>query len=144
MYEGVLEDGTMVAVKRLEITRKGEKEFYSEIAILGTIHHWNLVQLLGFCSQGSHKILIYEHMPNSSLDRWLFDDSKISFLTWPIRFDIVLGTARGLAYLHQECQYKIIQSGRGCSRKQGIPGLSYHHAFQAGNRSHNGWDNAVI
>jgi hypothetical protein len=108
VYEGVLEDGTMVAVKRLEIARQGEKEFYAEVAILGIIHHWNLVQLLGFCAQGSHKILIYEHMPNGSLDRWLFDESKISFLTWPIRFNIVLGTARGLAYLHQECRYKII------------------------------------
>lgn len=108
VYEGVLKDGTMVAVKRLEIARQGEKEFYSEVAILGVIHHWNLVQLLGFCAEGSHKLLIYEHMPNGSLDRWLFDESKIGFLTWPIRFNIVLGTARGLAYLHQECRYKII------------------------------------
>lgn len=108
VYEGVLEDGTMIAVKKLELARQGAKEFYAEVAILGIIHHWNLVQLLGFCAEESHKILIYEHMPNGSLDRWLFDESKIQFLTWPIRFNIVLGTARGLAYLHQECRYKII------------------------------------
>jgi hypothetical protein len=108
VYEGVLQDGTMIAVKKLEIARQGAKEFYAEVAILGIIHHWNLVRLLGFCAEESQKILVYEHMPNGSLDRWLFDESKISFLTWPIRFNIVLGTARGLAYLHQECRFKII------------------------------------
>eukprot|EP01018_Ginkgo_biloba_P039178 Gb_38844 [translate_table: standard] len=108
VYEGVFADGRKVAVKRLEIARQGEKEFYSEVAILGIIHHWNLVQLLGFCAQGSHKLLIYDHMSNGSLDQWLFNESKKRFLTWPIRFNIILGTARGLTYLHQECRYKII------------------------------------
>eukprot|EP01018_Ginkgo_biloba_P039177 Gb_38843 [translate_table: standard] len=108
VYEGAFADGRKVAVKRLEIARQGEKEFYSEVAILGIIHHWNLVQLLGFCAQGSHKLLIYDHMSNGSLDQWLFNESKKRFLTWPIRFNIILGTARGLTYLHQECRYKII------------------------------------
>ncbi|GLJ26971.1 hypothetical protein SUGI_0528170 [Cryptomeria japonica] len=108
VYDGVLGDSTQVAVKKLEIARQGEKEFYSEVAILGIIHHWNLVQLLGFCSQDNHKILVYEHMANGSLDQWLFNNIKIKSLTWPIRFNIALGTARGLAYLHEQCRYKII------------------------------------
>ena len=73
VYEGVLEDGTIVFVKRLEIARQGEKEFYAEVGILGIVHHWNLVQLLGFCAQGLRMILIYDHMPIGSLDQWLFD-----------------------------------------------------------------------
>ena len=73
VYEGVLEDGMIIFVKKLEIARQGEKEFYAEVGILGIVHHWNLVQLLDFCVQGLRMILIYDHMPIGSLDQWLFD-----------------------------------------------------------------------
>ncbi|XP_002976261.2 EP1-like glycoprotein 3 [Selaginella moellendorffii] len=74
VYEGVLPDGRKVAVKQLESTGQGKKEFYAEVSILGTIHHWNLVKLLGFCSEGLNKLLVYEHMENSSLDKWIYQD----------------------------------------------------------------------
>ncbi|MCO5597691.1 hypothetical protein L7F22_051772 [Adiantum nelumboides] len=106
VYAGVLQDGTNVAVKRLESLRQGRKEFRAEVMIMGGIHHYNLVGLIGFCSQGSHRLLVYEYMANRSLDHWLFT-AKIP-LGWPLRFSIALGAARGLAYLHEECKNTVI------------------------------------
>ncbi|BBM99947.1 protein MpRLK-Pelle_SD-2b1 [Marchantia polymorpha subsp. ruderalis] len=114
VYEGVLVDGTKVAVKRLEGLRQAPKEFRAEVAALGNIHHANLVRLRGFCAEGGHRLLVYEFMAKGSLDKWLFvpkdatDATDAFCLDWNTRFKIALGTARGLAYLHDECSVRII------------------------------------
>lgn len=112
VYEGVIPNGQRVAVKKLESLKQGKKEFRAEVAILGGLHHFNLVRLCGFCAEGPFKLLVYEYMENGSLDRWLFQDPRKENqpppLSWPVRFQIALGTARGLAYLHEECKERII------------------------------------
>lgn len=72
VFEGVLADGTKVAVKRLEGASQGKKEFIAEIKRIGGIHHINLVRLTGFCTKSSQRLLLYEYMPNGSLDRWIY------------------------------------------------------------------------
>ncbi|KAJ7965602.1 Receptor-like protein kinase like protein [Quillaja saponaria] len=107
VYKGVLPDKTVVAVKKItNIGVQGKKDFCNEIAVIGNIHHVNLVKLKGFCAQGRHRLLVYEYMNRGSLDRTLFGSAPV--LEWQERFDIALGTARGLAYLHSGCEQKII------------------------------------
>lgn len=109
VYEGVLPDKTKVAVKKLESVGQGKKEFRAEVAIIGGIHHVHLVQLRGFCAEGVHRLLVYEFMSNSSLDKCLFiEGEERTVLDWNTRYNIALGTARGLAYLHDDCREKII------------------------------------
>ncbi|CAK8535168.1 unnamed protein product [Lathyrus sativus] len=109
VYKGVLPDGTQLAVKKLEGIGQGKKEFRAEVSIIGNIHHLNLVRLKGFCADGTHRLLVYEYMANNSLDKWIFKKNKSEFLLdWDTRFNIALGTAKGLAYLHQECDSKIV------------------------------------
>ncbi|KAJ3703352.1 hypothetical protein LUZ61_007057 [Rhynchospora tenuis] len=82
----------------------GEEEFWAEVNIIGRIYHMNLVKLLGFCSDGTNRLLVSEFIENGSLDRHLFiGDTSKKVLGWTERFKIALGTARGLAYLHEEC-----------------------------------------
>ncbi|XP_078176894.1 S-domain-2 5 [Carex rostrata] len=109
VYLGQLPDGSRIAVKKLEGIGQGKKEFRAEVSIIGSIHHINLVKLRGFCAESTHRLLAYEYMANGSLDRWIFQsrDEKPK-LDWSKRFDIALGTARGLAYLHQDCESKIV------------------------------------
>ncbi|KEH38549.1 putative protein kinase RLK-Pelle-SD-2b family [Medicago truncatula] len=109
VYKGVLPDGSELAVKKLEGIGQGKKEFRAEVSIIGSIHHLNLVKLKGFCADGTHRLLVYEYMANNSLDKWIFKKKKSAFLLdWDTRFNIALGTAKGLAYLHQECDSKIV------------------------------------
>ncbi|XP_061376418.1 G-type lectin S-receptor-like serine/threonine-protein kinase SD2-5 [Gastrolobium bilobum] len=109
VYKGVLPDGTQLAVKKLEGIGQGKKEFRAEVSIIGSIHHNHLVRLKGFCAEGTHRLLAYEYMANGSLDRWIFNKNKGEFLLdWDTRFNIALGTAKGLAYLHQDCDSKIV------------------------------------
>ncbi|KAJ7523327.1 hypothetical protein O6H91_18G047000 [Diphasiastrum complanatum] len=109
VYEGSLNDGTKIAVKKLEGARQGQKEFRAEVVTIGSINHINLVRLRGFCSEGFDYLLVYEYMPNGSLEKWLFGkDESSTILNWQRRLQIALGTARGLAYLHDECRGKII------------------------------------
>ncbi|KAJ1271277.1 hypothetical protein BS78_06G117000 [Paspalum vaginatum] len=109
VYLGSLPDGSRIAVKKLEGIGQGNKEFRSEVTIIGSIHHIHLVKLRGFCVEGAHKLLAYEYMAKGSLDRWIFQSNEDSFwLDWDTRFNIALGTAKGLAYLHQDCESKII------------------------------------
>lgn len=113
VYEGTLPNGTRVAVKMLEkASVQGEKQFRAEVASMGAIRHLNLVRLHGFCSEGSHRLLVYEYMPNGSLDSWLFGKKNVGttekLLDWEQRLNIALGTARALAYLHEECSDHII------------------------------------
>lgn len=110
VYEGVLPgDKTKVAVKQLESIGQGKKEFRAEVGIIGSIHHMHLVQLRGFCAEGPHRLLVYEYMANGSLDKSLFPVvGSTQLLDWKTRYKIALGTARGLAYLHDDCREKII------------------------------------
>nr|CAD1823777.1 unnamed protein product [Ananas comosus var. bracteatus] len=112
VYRGVLEDKRVVAVKKLTDVSQGEEEFWAEVSVIGRINHMNLVRLWGFCSEGRHRLLVYEFIDNESLDKYLFGSSSSSgsgrTLSWNQRFKIALGTARGLAYLHHECLEWII------------------------------------
>lgn len=109
VYLGELEDGTQLAVKKLEGVGQGAKEFKAEVSIIGSIHHVHLVKLKGFCAEGPHRLLVYEYMARGSLDKWIFKNSENSFLlNWETRHNIAIGTAKGLAYLHEECEVRII------------------------------------
>eukprot|EP00250_Pteridium_aquilinum_P015400 c22559_g1_i1 orf=162-2630(-) len=98
-----------VAVKKLHRLDEGDKQFRAEVRTIGTVQHVNLVRLLGFCCEGKHRLLVYELAENGSLDSALFrDDARAAPLSWPIRFNIALGVARGIAYLHESCRECII------------------------------------
>lgn len=105
VYQGVLKDGSRIAVKQLEGIGQGKKEFRAEVSIIGSIHHHHLVKLKGFCAQGKHRLLVYEYMANGSLDRWIFGKF---LMDWDTRYSIAIGTAKGLAYLHEDCDVKIV------------------------------------
>jgi serine/threonine protein kinase len=106
VFKGSLIDSTAIAVKRLDHAYQGEKQFRAEVSSIGITHHINLVRLIGFCCDGSRRLLVYEHMPNRSLDLHLFESRTT--ISWNYRYQIALGVARGLAYLHESCQDCII------------------------------------
>ncbi|KAH7422050.1 hypothetical protein KP509_13G088200 [Ceratopteris richardii] len=110
VYEGALPDGRRVAVKKLELLSHGQKEFLAEIATIGSITHMNIVALYGFCLEKQYRLLVYEYLENGSLDRWIFckEEQDSHMLSWEARFNVALGTARGLAYLHEECPNPIL------------------------------------
>uniref|UniRef100_A0A1J3I947 Cysteine-rich receptor-like protein kinase 37 n=2 Tax=Noccaea caerulescens TaxID=107243 RepID=A0A1J3I947_NOCCA len=109
VYKGILPSGQEIAVKRLtKGSGQGDMEFKNEVLLLTRLQHRNLVKLLGFCNEGDEEILVYELVPNSSLDNFIFDEKKRSLLTWEVRFRIIEGIARGLVYLHEDSQLKII------------------------------------
>ncbi|XP_068644795.1 G-type lectin S-receptor-like serine/threonine-protein kinase At5g24080 [Aristolochia californica] len=111
VYKGSLLDGTLVAVKKLErILPHGEKEFVTEVTTIGSMHHMNLVRLCGFCSERTHRLLVYEFMSNGSLDKWIFPsyNNRGKLLDWKTRFQIAVGTAQGIAYFHEQCRDRII------------------------------------
>ncbi|KAI4993788.1 hypothetical protein ZWY2020_008101 [Hordeum vulgare] len=109
VYKGTLRDGghTAVAVKRLEGSAQGEKQFRAEVRTLGMIQHVSLVRLRGFCAAGRDWLLVYDYMPNGSLASALAGPS-FGLLDWDTRFGIMAGVARGLAYLHEQCQERIV------------------------------------
>ncbi|KAJ1292801.1 hypothetical protein BS78_01G017900 [Paspalum vaginatum] len=108
VYRGVLANRTVVAVKQLEGIEQGEKQFRMEVATISSTHHLNLVRLIGFCSEGRHRLLVYEFMKNGSLDAFLFGDAPGGKMPWPTRFAVAVGTARGITYLHEECRDCIV------------------------------------
>ncbi|RDX87624.1 G-type lectin S-receptor-like serine/threonine-protein kinase, partial [Mucuna pruriens] len=105
VFKGTLGDSSVVAVKKLESISQGEKQFRKEMSTIGTVQHVNLVRLRGFCSEGAKRLLVYDYMSNGSLDLHLFQNKN---LDWKTRYQIALGTARGLAYLHEKCRDCII------------------------------------
>ncbi|CAJ2638924.1 unnamed protein product [Trifolium pratense] len=109
VYKGILADGQEIAVKRLSKTSgQGIEEFKNEVKLMATLQHRNLVKLLGCSIQQDEKMLIYEFMPNRSLDYFIFDTMRSKLLDWTKRLEIIDGIARGLLYLHQDSTLRII------------------------------------
>ncbi|PIN09759.1 Serine/threonine protein kinase [Handroanthus impetiginosus] len=109
VYKGVLQDGREIAVKRLFFNNKYRAaDFYNEVNIISSIEHKNLVRLLGCSCSGPESLLVYEFLPNKSLDCFIFDPSKGKALNWEKRFEIIIGTAEGLVYLHENTKTRII------------------------------------
>nr|CAH67715.1 H0512B01.10 [Oryza sativa] len=108
VYKGQLQDecGTNIAVKKIEkLQQEAQKEFLVEVQTIGQTFHRNLVRLLGFCNEGTEKLLVYEFMSNGSLNTFLFNDTHPH---WSLRVQVALGVSRGLLYLHEECNKQII------------------------------------
>ncbi|XP_059590856.1 putative receptor protein kinase ZmPK1 [Vitis vinifera] len=99
VYKGVLLDRRVAAIKRLKEANQGEAEFLAEVSTIGRLNHMNLIETWGYCIEGKHRLLVYEYMEHGSLAQKLSSNT----LDWEKRFQIALGTARGLAYLHEEC-----------------------------------------
>ncbi|ESW10806.1 hypothetical protein PHAVU_009G239500 [Phaseolus vulgaris] len=108
VYKGIFSNGTIVAVKVLRgnSDKKIEEQFMAEVGTIGRIHHFNLVRLYGFCFEEKLIALVYEYMSNGSLDRYLFHEKKT--IGYEKLHEIAVGTARSIAYLHEECQHRII------------------------------------
>ncbi|BBN00640.1 hypothetical protein MPTK1_2g00800 [Marchantia polymorpha subsp. ruderalis] len=138
VYKGILPDGSVMAIKRLQVTPHSDKQFKSEMETLGRLKHRNLVPLLGYCIAGQERLLVYKHMPNGTLqdhlrgssyrgpvteqfsksgdaEKGLTDNGSVSLeklpekkLDWETRLKIAIGAARGLAWLHHSCNPRVI------------------------------------
>ncbi|XP_047152000.1 G-type lectin S-receptor-like serine/threonine-protein kinase At1g34300 [Vigna umbellata] len=108
VYKGNLRDGTTVAVKvlRANSDKRIKEQFMAEVGTIGKVHHFNLVKLYGFCFEKDLIALVYEYMRNGSLDKYLFHENKT--LGYEKLHEIAVGTARGIAYLHEDCEHRIV------------------------------------
>ncbi|KAL0921856.1 hypothetical protein M5K25_008970 [Dendrobium thyrsiflorum] len=108
VYKGVLPNGNEVAVKQLKAgSGQGEREFQAEVEIISRVHHRHLVSLVGYCIAGSQRLLVYDFVPNKTLEFHLHGKNQPT-MNWPTRMKIALGSAKGLAYLHEDCHPRII------------------------------------
>ncbi|XP_057440644.1 rust resistance kinase Lr10-like [Lotus japonicus] len=108
VYKGKLRSGPLVAIKMLSKPKANGQDFMSEVTTIGRIHHANVVQLIGFCVEESKRALVYEFMPNGSLDKYISSKQDGISLTYNQMYTISLGVARGIAYLHQGCDMQIL------------------------------------
>ncbi|XP_031273953.1 PR5-like receptor kinase [Pistacia vera] len=110
VYKGMLPDGPLVAVKVLKESKGNGEEFMNEVANISRTSHVNIVTLLGFCCERNKRALIYEFMPNGSLDKFIYDqESSMNLkMAWKTKFQIAVGIARGLEYLHRGCSIRIV------------------------------------
>ncbi|PIN15354.1 Serine/threonine protein kinase [Handroanthus impetiginosus] len=110
VYKGRLINGTPVAVKKLlNNLGQAEKEFRVEVEAIGHVRHKNLVRLLGYCIEGTHRMLVYEYVNNGNLEQWLHGAMRQhGYLTWEARMKVLLGTAKALAYLHEAIEPKVV------------------------------------
>ncbi|XP_059633859.1 putative receptor protein kinase ZmPK1 [Cornus florida] len=99
VYKGILSDSRVAAIKRLNEANQGEEDFLAELSTIGRLNHMNLTEMWGYCAERKHRLLVYEYMENGSLA----ENLQSNTLDWEKRFNIAVGTAKGLAYLHEEC-----------------------------------------
>ncbi|KAM3758155.1 hypothetical protein ACB098_01G021400 [Castanea mollissima] len=121
VYKGVLSGNRVAAIKRLNEANQGEDVFLAEVSIIGRLNHMNLIDMWGYCAEGKHRLLVYEYMEHGSLAENLSSNA----LDWKQRFKIALGTAKGLAYLHEECLEWVLHcalSNSNFSRMRGTRG----------------------
>ncbi|KDP37039.1 hypothetical protein JCGZ_06095 [Jatropha curcas] len=108
VYKGILSSGQVVAIKKFSNSyRSVDKEFWVEIEIISRIHHRNIIKLIGYCQNKDNKLIVYEYLPNYSLGSHLHGEKKPT-INWSTRMQIALGSAKGLAYLHDDCEPRII------------------------------------
>ncbi|XWS10800.1 hypothetical protein CRYUN_Cryun38cG0028900 [Craigia yunnanensis] len=108
VFKGKLRSGQHVAIKLLGKSKANGQDFINEVASIGRIHHVNVAKLIGFCVEGSKQALVYDFMVNGSLDKIIFSEENKNILGWKKMFDIVLGVAQGIDYLHQGCDMQIL------------------------------------
>ena len=108
VFKGKLRSGPSVAIKILGKLKGNGQDFINEVATIGRIHHQNVVQLIGFCVEGSKRALLYEFMPNGSLDKFIFSKDGSKHLSYDKIYNISIGVARGISYLHHGCEMQIL------------------------------------
>ncbi|KAJ0971250.1 hypothetical protein J5N97_019209 [Dioscorea zingiberensis] len=112
VFKGILDDGTQVAVKRIELgAEQADTEFRSEVSAIASVQHVNLVRILGYCLvPNGTRFLVYDYVPNGSLDKWIFpkDKEDSPCLPWPLRYKVAIEVAKALAYLHQDCRSRVL------------------------------------